>query len=267
MFFDGTLWRDDEMIRRGSAQRPAGGWGTSSMRGADGAIAAFAGLGVGRRIFIHINNTNPVLLEDRPSAREAEAAGWEIAEDGMEIGCDRAPCSPRDRARGGAARDRRRALPRPAPFHHLLHDGRLDRGQVQAWALNRYYYQARIPVKDATLIARLPTAELRREWRRRLIDHDGDARGHRRHRALAAAGGRARPRPRLRGLDGRAAAGDAVCRRRLCQFRARPRRCWRRSPRPDRDVLAADHRRAGRRHAAELRLRQPATRWPISRRG
>lgn len=60
------------------------------------------------------------------------------------------------------------------PFHHLLHGGRLTRGQVQAWALNRYYYQASIPAKDASLLARLPTPELRREWRRRLEDHDGD---------------------------------------------------------------------------------------------
>lgn len=63
------------------------------------------------------------------------------------------------------------------PFHRALHDGRLDRFQVQAWALNRYYYQSRIPAKDATLLARLPTPELRREWRSRLIDHDGDAPG------------------------------------------------------------------------------------------
>ncbi len=48
------------------------------------------------------------------------------------------------------------------PFHKLLHGGKLNRGQVQAWALNRYYYQSRIPAKDATLQARLPTAELRR---------------------------------------------------------------------------------------------------------
>lgn len=59
------------------------------------------------------------------------------------------------------------------PFHRLLHDGKLRRGQVQAWALNRYYYQSRIPAKDATLLARLPTPALRREWRRRLEDHDG----------------------------------------------------------------------------------------------
>ncbi|MBU8541489.1 pyrroloquinoline-quinone synthase PqqC [Falsiroseomonas tokyonensis] len=60
------------------------------------------------------------------------------------------------------------------PFHRLLHDGKLDRFQVQAWALNRYYYQASIPAKDATLLARLPDPGMRREWRRRIEDHDGD---------------------------------------------------------------------------------------------
>jgi len=60
------------------------------------------------------------------------------------------------------------------PFHRLLHDGACTRAQVQAWALNRYYYQSMIPVKDASLLARLPTPELRREWRRRIEDHDGD---------------------------------------------------------------------------------------------
>ena len=63
------------------------------------------------------------------------------------------------------------------PFHRLLHDGKLNRGQVQAWALNRYYYQSRIPAKDASLLARLPTAELRRAWRSRLEDHDGTGPG------------------------------------------------------------------------------------------
>ena len=63
------------------------------------------------------------------------------------------------------------------PFHKLLHGGKLNRGQVQAWALNRFYYQRQIPVKDATLMARLPTAALRRAWRSRLIDHDGDGSG------------------------------------------------------------------------------------------
>lgn len=61
------------------------------------------------------------------------------------------------------------------PFHQLLHAGELTRGQVQAWALNRYYYQASIPIKDAVLMARLPSAAQRREWRRRIEDHDGNS--------------------------------------------------------------------------------------------
>ncbi len=63
------------------------------------------------------------------------------------------------------------------PFHELLHAGDLTKAQVQAWALNRYCYQATIPVKDATLIARLDDPELRRIWRQRLVDHDGDQPG------------------------------------------------------------------------------------------
>lgn len=63
------------------------------------------------------------------------------------------------------------------PFHRLLHDGKLSKGQVQAWALNRYYYQCCIPLKDAALIARADDSALRREWRRRLVDHDGEREG------------------------------------------------------------------------------------------
>ena len=60
------------------------------------------------------------------------------------------------------------------PFHHMLHGGRCSKGQVQAWALNRYYYQAMIPLKDASLIGRCEDRAVRREWRRRLVDHDGE---------------------------------------------------------------------------------------------
>lgn len=59
------------------------------------------------------------------------------------------------------------------PFHGLLHGGRLSRGQVQAWVLNRFYYQSRIPIKDASLLARCEDVALRREWRRRIEEHDG----------------------------------------------------------------------------------------------
>jgi pyrroloquinoline quinone biosynthesis protein B len=85
VFFDGTLWRDDEMIRLGVGDKTGRRMGHISMSGAEGAIAAFRDLDVRRRIFIHINNSNPVMLEDSPERREAEAAGWEIAFDGMEV--------------------------------------------------------------------------------------------------------------------------------------------------------------------------------------
>src|SRR5258707_789976 len=60
------------------------------------------------------------------------------------------------------------------PFHRLLHGGKLNKGQVQAWALNRYYYQSTIPIKDAVVISRFRDRGIRREWRHRLEDHDGD---------------------------------------------------------------------------------------------
>ncbi|MDE3109219.1 MAG: pyrroloquinoline-quinone synthase PqqC [Acidobacteriota bacterium] len=60
------------------------------------------------------------------------------------------------------------------PFHLLMHEGKLTRGQLQAWALNRYYYQSRIPIKDATILARFDDPEFRRAWRKRILDHDGD---------------------------------------------------------------------------------------------
>ena len=73
------------MIRMGIGVKTGRRMGHISMTGEDGAIAGFADLGVRRHIFIHINNSNPVLLTDSPERREAEAAGWEIAYDGMEV--------------------------------------------------------------------------------------------------------------------------------------------------------------------------------------
>ncbi len=60
------------------------------------------------------------------------------------------------------------------PFHKLLHGGKLNKGQVQAWALNRYYYQSTIPIKDAVVISRFRDRATRVEWRHRIEDHDGD---------------------------------------------------------------------------------------------
>ena len=60
------------------------------------------------------------------------------------------------------------------PFHRRMHEGKLSRFQLQAWALNRFYYQSRIPIKDAALIARCDDPELRRAWRKRIVDHEGE---------------------------------------------------------------------------------------------
>jgi pyrroloquinoline-quinone synthase len=62
------------------------------------------------------------------------------------------------------------------PFHLLMHEGKLSRGQLQAWALNRYYYQSIIPIKDAIILSRATDPAFRRVWRKRIVDHDGDER-------------------------------------------------------------------------------------------
>lgn len=85
VLFDGTLFADDEMIRAGLGPKTGLRMGHMSVSGPGGAIAAFAGLDVRRRVFVHINNSNPILLADSPERAQAEAAGWEVACDGMEI--------------------------------------------------------------------------------------------------------------------------------------------------------------------------------------
>ena len=85
LFMDGTLWTDDEMIRLGVGSKTAARMGHVAMSGRDGAIAALAGVAVGRRLFIHVNNTNPALLADSPERRTLEAAGWAVCHDGMEF--------------------------------------------------------------------------------------------------------------------------------------------------------------------------------------
>lgn len=61
------------------------------------------------------------------------------------------------------------------PFHLRMHEGQLTRGQLQAWALNRYYYQSRIPIKDAIILSRSDDKDFRKVWRKRIVDHDGDS--------------------------------------------------------------------------------------------
>jgi len=63
------------------------------------------------------------------------------------------------------------------PFHLLMHEGKLTRGHLQAWSLNRFYYQSQIPVKDALILSRSNDPEFRRKWRKRVVDHDGEHAG------------------------------------------------------------------------------------------
>jgi pyrroloquinoline quinone biosynthesis protein B len=85
VFFDGTLWTDDEMVQSGTGAKTGRRMGHISVSGPDGSLAAFAALGVGRKIYVHINNTNPMLLDDSPERALAVGAGWEVAHDGMEV--------------------------------------------------------------------------------------------------------------------------------------------------------------------------------------
>jgi pyrroloquinoline quinone biosynthesis protein B len=84
VLFDGTLFTDDEMIRSGTGPKTGRRMGHMPIDGEGGSLAALAGL-PGRRIYIHINNTNPIHVAGSPERRKVEAAGWEVAADGMEI--------------------------------------------------------------------------------------------------------------------------------------------------------------------------------------
>ena len=85
LFLDGTTFTDDEMIARGLSMKTAQRMGHTPMSGADGALNRFADVRIARKIFIHINNSNPALIEGSSERRLVEDAGWEIAFDGMEI--------------------------------------------------------------------------------------------------------------------------------------------------------------------------------------
>lgn len=85
VMFDGTLWHDDEMVTGGLSQKTGNRMGHMSMSGPGGSIAAFAGLDIGRKIYVHMNNSNPVLRPDSIERAQASGAGWIVAQDGMEI--------------------------------------------------------------------------------------------------------------------------------------------------------------------------------------
>ena len=85
VLFDGTMWHDDEMVAAGLGVKTGHRMGHMSISGAEGTLRAFADLDVERKVFIHVNNSNPILLAGSPQRAEVEAAGWEVARDGMEL--------------------------------------------------------------------------------------------------------------------------------------------------------------------------------------
>ena len=85
VFFDGTVWKDDELIAQGLGHKTGQRMGHIAMSGDNGAIASLDGLGIERKVFLHINNSNPVLIPTSIERAEAERAGWTIATDGMEF--------------------------------------------------------------------------------------------------------------------------------------------------------------------------------------
>ena len=160
LLFDGTLFTDDEMIRNETGTKTGRRMGHMPIDGADGSLAALASL-PGRRIYIHINNTNPIRVAGSPERRKVEAAGWEIAADGNLRSPLLNVIPRRSAARDDALQTRSqggndkaetmkllsadeleaqlrdigaRRYHRLHPFHHLLHGGKCTKGQVQAWA-------------------------------------------------------------------------------------------------------------------------------------
>jgi pyrroloquinoline quinone biosynthesis protein B len=85
VLFDGTVWRDDEMIKAGLSNKTGQSMGHISMSGDNGAISSLKDLGIGRKIFLHINNSNPAWLDASPERRALEREGWQIPVEGMEI--------------------------------------------------------------------------------------------------------------------------------------------------------------------------------------
>jgi pyrroloquinoline quinone biosynthesis protein B len=85
LFFDGTLYTNDEMIVQGLLDKTGERIGHINMSGGDGSMAQLAPLNIARKIYIHINNSNPALREDSPERAAVEAAGWEVSFDGMEV--------------------------------------------------------------------------------------------------------------------------------------------------------------------------------------
>ena len=171
ILFDGTLTTDDEMIRTGTGAegRPPDGPHADRRRGRHALRSVRCFRAEDFRAHQQHQPDPGRRLAGAPQGR-GRRLGGRLRRHG-----DRAVTLMTPAELEAALRDiGARRYHRLHPFHKLLHGGQCTKGQVQAWALNRYYYQSMIPIKDASLIARCDDSAIRREWRSRLVDHDGE---------------------------------------------------------------------------------------------
>ena len=151
-------------------------------------------------MLVHINNTNPILLEDSPERAAVLRAGVEIAYDGTRGRAVTEEFIAELRAQGARYHNLH-------PFHRRMDGGELTRDELQRWVANRFYYQKCIPLKDAAIMSNCPEVEVRRVWIQRIIDHDGTTEGTGRYRVVAAARRGARGLARRARVRARRAAG------------------------------------------------------------
>ena len=174
------------------AHRPVGG--------ADGSLAAlWRAAAPAPRSTSTSTTPTPCCATTRRSARRRRQRDGRSPATGWSSRCDRDAAAAARRARSSSRGCAAKASSRYHDhhrYHALMHEGKLTRVQLQQWVLNRYYYQTRIPIKDALILSKSEDPAFRRMWIRRIRDHDGDERRRGRARAVAAAGRRRRPRPR-----------------------------------------------------------------------
>jgi hypothetical protein len=144
----------------------------------EGSLARLAKLSWPHKVFLHINNTNPFSTKtDRVSRSSGSGLGSCGGRMGIQVAPSEADSRPltADELASPLERIGEESYHHQHPFHLRMHEGRFTPGQLQAWALNRYYYQSRIPMKDAIILSRREDPGFRRAWRKRIVDHDGQA--------------------------------------------------------------------------------------------
>ena len=155
------------------------------LSGPGGTLEALARLERPRKVLVHINNTNPILLEDSPEraavlrrgrrGRLRWTRGRAVTDTAARPTRELVPAPPEEFI--AALRAQGTRYHNLHPFHRRMDAGELTREELQRWVANRFYYQKCIPLKDAAILSNCPEVAVRREWIQRIIDHDGTSEG------------------------------------------------------------------------------------------